>query len=237
MRASLLGLVVSLQVFLVACGSADPVKSDPQPIVPTQRTRLALEALNPIRWAFDRVSPNSTELVQVNRQILLNEYHQLIEPQLSADQSEALTYVTGVGLEAQFNGEALPLRMGLIARQWNADRTEILPETRIFSGTGVDLSRAQQFAIGTSQDSQYVITGMGLRLRDGTATKLELKRVSISGQSTGFGSLSSSTRVELPAGWVVTGLILAIDQINATTPPRKPFVEDFILYSARLTEI
>lgn len=209
--------------------------------------KLYLANVSPVTLAFDRSSQDPNIIEPVSRKLTPLQMEVLVEPELSQDQKMALSFVTGIGVEAVFKvqpigGEMqtiqLPVRMGLRARRWDPKTETFGSETQVFMAQGMNLDGAQEFAITDPKNPNFVFTGLGMLLREGQFKKLELRRSTLSDlydSGSDMGGLSASNQVLLPAGWVAVGLIIAVDKANATQPPREPFVSDIVFYSALLT--
>ena len=236
--------LVALMIILSACGA----NQAPRPILnassPVQETRIVFESLPMIQLAYNRSSDNQSVIVPVNRTIQMHEYEQLVEPQLTLDQAEVLSFVTGVGIEAGIdtlneNGEQvvqpLPIRMAIRAREWDPVAMAFKPQTKLFTQQGISLDGSQEFAILEAYDPNYLFTGLGLRLREGRFTKLQLQRKTLSSIYDGGGFMNASTSIVLPPGWAMVGLIIAIDRASPTLPTRDPFVEDIAVFTGHLT--
>jgi len=224
---------------LTSCGGAEDVQS--KLLEPTQTVgdrNLYLVPNAPTRLAFERSASNLDMIEPVPRVIDLGDYDQILEPDLSSDRTKVNTAVVGVGLEAQHQDLSLPIRLGIRARQWDPNTRSFGGEARIFKPQGLNLDNAIEVSITSPTNPNILLSGLGLKLREGRFTKLELKRVSLAsvteGQSNSGDELSASTRVELPAGWAAIGILVAIDRVNSTQPLRSPFVSDFIVYTANV---
>lgn len=236
-----------LSGFLVGCGDETMVSPvDLTPLTLNQKV-LTFPVVPSYVAAYQRSMANPNIIEPVNRVISLNEYDQVVEPELSADRTTAMSLITGIGVEAVFDGRdsnnnpvemMLPIRMGIVAREWDEEKKTFKSTTRTFSAQGQDLTRTQSWVFGNDQLPNFLITGMALRLREGRIKKLELRKTRLNNiQQPLFGSpMTSQTRVELPAGWAAVGLIIGIDRANMTQPPREPFIEDVMINLGQLIE-
>lgn len=243
----------ALAVLLVGCG--DESSDSSRTMLESQNVSGESFTIVPVSSylaAYNRSAEDANVLNPVNRSIALSEYEQLVEPELNGNKSQVNTFITGLGLEATIEtqnaaGEnvqlQLPVRLGLVARQWDRQKRSFGSATRIFSTQGANLAGAQSFAFGSDADPRIVIAGMGLRLREANLSKLELRRQSLSDLMNEYPSgspMSALNRVELPVGWAVVGVIVSIDQLTLAgstpnrLPVRKPFFEDLLFYLGAL---
>ncbi len=241
------GVVVVSSLLLVACGqeSGEGGSSVFGNFSPLIQKSLMLMPNSPIKLGFERSESNPNVIVPANHNLLPYQYDVYVEPQLSADQSEALSLVTGVGVEAvidtvvdgQPQAVQMPIRFALRAREWDISTQQFKGETRVFAAQGASLDNSQEFSIIDTQNANHVYTGLGLRLREGRFSKLELARKSLKDFKVGSqNGLSALNQINLPAGWAAIGIIIAIDKVNPMLPEREPFVEDIVIFSAQVYE-
>lgn len=234
-------LQLGLGLILSACGSE--TTNDPR-LLPSGNNRnstsLAIYRTEPVIQAFERSDENPNLIVPILRVLHLLGYDQIIQESLTQDQKYSNYLVTGIGLEAGIqvlqNGELqtrqMPIRMALRAREWDSKNNTFKSGTQIFGVQGVNLENTQEFSIVDPSTPNFVMTGLGLKLREGKFTKLELKRSSLANlNESSFEHLSAANRIELPAGWAAVGLIIGVDRVSATVPVREPFVEDVRIYT------
>jgi len=232
-----------LSLIVSACGSEN---LPPPPLTLSSigtTTRTFFENLPMIQLAYDRSSSNQNVIVPVNRTLQLNEYEQLVEPHITLDQREALSIITGIGIDAGIDSTnqygqptvvPLPVRIGIRAREWDYQAKAFKPTTRIFSPQGMSLDGAQEFSIIEAYDPNYVFTGLGLRLREGRFTALQIQQKSIQNIGSEGGFMTANNQVILPPGWAMVGLIIAVDKATNDFPTRDPFVDDIAIFTARM---
>lgn len=235
--------LIVITITLNACGAETAPRPQILPNMAPTATRLFLQSLPLIQLAYNRSADNESVVVPVNRTILLHEYETLVEPVLTMDQTEAVSMITGIGLEAGYdtlneNGQpmvqSLPIRMAIRAREWDPQAQAFKPQTKLFTQQGISLDGSQEFAIMEPYDPNYVFTGLGLRLREGRFTKLQVQRKSLDKIYSNGAFLDATNSIVLPAGWAMVGLIIAVDRAAPNLPTRDPFVEDIGIFTGHL---
>ncbi len=235
--------LIVLTITLNACGAETAPRPQIMPNMAPTATRLFLQNLPIIQLAYNRSPDNESVIVPVNRTILFHEYETLVEPVLTMNQTEAVSFITGIGLEAGYdtlndNGQpmvqSLPIRMAIRAREWDPQAQAFKPQTKLFTQQGISLDGSQEFAIMEPYDPNYVFTGLGLRLREGRFTKLQVQRKSLDKIYSNGAFLDANNSIVLPAGWAMVGLIIAVDRAAPNLPTRDPFVEDIAVFTGHL---
>lgn len=230
-------------LLLSGCGSENPDSNRQNTYQNTavNQTSLVLLPNPPTYLSYERSVQNPNVIEPVTRNLEGYQFETLVEEVLSEQRDRSLVFVTGLGIDATISRVTssggteilnLPVRMGIRAREFDTSTGSFRGETRIFAAQGVNLDRAQEFAIVDAHNPNYVITGLGMSLREGTLTNLELRRTNLDGLfSSSSSGLSARNQIRLPVGWAAVGLIIAVDRYDATTPARDPFIEDVVMYT------
>jgi hypothetical protein len=216
---------------LAGCGVTESEDASPHSIFKASNGGESyLRALPPQYLAFDRSTIDPTLLIPVTRILPFNQYDALIEPQLSSDQTVASSVVTGIGIEARDrNNLPLQIRLGILARQFDPNTGTFGSATRVFSAPGEDLTGSQAFYTTTTIT---FMTGLGVRLRDGDVTLLQIQRKSLERLGRDGVMLDASKKVILDNGWAAIGFQIRFMPNNPAD--RAPFLQDVLAYIADL---
>ena len=245
-----ISLFIPLTLIFAACGGDESGGARAITNIQTNSSgTLAIANVPPTVLAFDRSADDENVIIPVARNLPAQQLDVYAEPQLSQDGTQALSFVTGIGIEATFQVQQigggtqtiqLPVRMALRARKWDPETETLSAESQIFAPQGMSLDRAQEFTITDPTNTNFVMTGLGMLLKEGKFSKLELKRTALANMMTGgasFGGLSALNKIELPVGWAVVGLIIAVDKASAEYPPKEPYVSDVRMHTGLIMRI
>ena len=223
---------VGAMFLLLSCGGAENDLSGERSILylPSGKV-LYLKAQDGIPIAFDPSASDPNTLVQVNRILALNQYNVLIEPNLSSDKQIVNSVITGIGISAQdANGANVNIKLGIIAREFDPATGGFSPTTRVFSAQGEDLANTQQFL---TSNSATLLSGLGVRLRRGKVTQLQIQRKPYTSLSQTGAVIGGSKQVILPNNWAAVGFMIRF--VSNTTGGEAPFLQDTLLYTGQLT--
>lgn len=197
-----------------------------------------LKAFSPLSMSVDAVnSQGQFSLVPVVRTLNLFEYDSVIEAEIADDRVSAMSFVTGIALDVvDSKGAALGVTLSVEAREFNSQTGQFSGSTRIFAPQGANLVGAQNFTILNSNSPNYVMTGLGLRLKDARVSRLQLARKSLSNLYEDPENLQGAAVVILPAGWVATGFQIKLAPIVNGSTTTHPYVQDALLSIAQLIQ-
>jgi len=238
---------------LAGCGTestktAQPTTFGDNYILPRS---LLLSPMQSLFLAFDRSKTDPKMLVKVIRERPLNEFEELVEPDTSNFGAEINSIVTGLGIYAvDMNQRPLKITLGIKARRYDPQTGRFTRDTRIFSAPGQTFENTQEFVIRNEENPNIVMTGLGLRLREGTVTSLFLQRKPMNGlEDAGSYMPEDTVNVAIDPGWAAIGFYIRFkvdsNQYDMTKPAEKqlylnltraPFLEDTLFYSAQLAE-
>lgn len=222
----------------LACGSAEEeggflVSSQTNP----SGNSMILKAFSPFYKAYNFNPSAPGMLVEVNRQIPLYMFEALVEPQLSYDQLQALSVVTGLGIKANDNeGDNVEVRLGIFAREFDTVTGMFKNEVRLFAPPNTDFENSQQFYIVNTENPNFVFTGLGMKAEQGNIQKMVVQRKAMNSLHLPSSTVMPNdvTSIVLPPNWVAVGFILKLVP-NETIDP-FPYLSDVILYTAQWME-
>lgn len=227
------GLLVSFVLLWAGCGSSTDNVVAPTTQAQSDQNSFSLKALNFTEQSFERDPNNANVLYSINRspKLILTNYEVWNEAVLSSNQSLVSSgIISGIGLEAvDSSNRALRISIGVIAREFDQATGKFGSRTQFFAAPSFDRASVQKIGLDeTRTDPQVVMTGLALRMIDGTFTKLVLQRRPF-GDLYGFtSSIEAANQVVLPAGWAAISLEIRIERNDLNAP--RPFIDDARIY-------
>jgi hypothetical protein len=239
----LLILNVAVAVVFVGCGGVEDRRTSQLGTIGADDLRSQrLVGFSPLVYALDPSAADPKILVPVNRTLLSYQYDAIVEPDLTEDKTAYASIVTGIGLSAVDTvGNTLGFSLGIEAREYDSKTGSFSSNTKIFAAQGEDISGAQKFLILNSNSPNYLFSGLGLRLRYGKITSLQIQKKSMGDLPYDGASISGSKKIILPNGWAAVGIHIKFKPtIPVGVDPatiKIPFVQDAIFYISQLQKL
>jgi hypothetical protein len=231
---SFFGLLV-----LGGCGGNETTTPiDPAVTVTANGKGSEFKALSPVSFELNPASPNDPlNLVSGSSPLQLFQYDAVVEADLDSSKMNARSFVTGVGVDiTDTSGNALNTVLFVEAREFDSSTGNFSGTSKIYSSApGADIQMTQHFGIVSATSPNFLLTGMGFKMRNARMKTLSLQRKTFEKIFQRGTSISGGTQVLLPVGWAATGVYLrAAPPSVSTTTTQFPFIQDAVLYVGQL---
>lgn len=231
-------LVLSLMSILFGCGGSESTVSPnvDSDIVANGKT-FQLRAFSPITYQLNPASPDDpNQLVSGSSPLQLFQYQGLSLPELDATKQLTTSVITGLGIDVvDLSGAPLSTSLVLVARQYDSLTGSFSANFQYFADKpNTDVQRGQNFSISNTNSPSYVFSGLGMSLKNARLANFQVQKKTFANLGRSGRAIEAGTYVSLPAGWVMTGLIIRI--APGSTTSAIPFVQDIVIYPSQLVQ-